>query len=78
VNANDRSIAAAGHRAQDEPAASDEKHRALFTTRRRGIGLGLAVSRNLVEANGGRIEVESREGEGTSFTILLPAGEVLA
>jgi signal transduction histidine kinase len=44
----------------------------LFTTKERGVGLGLTICRNLTEANGGRIEVESRQGEGTTFTVLLP------
>jgi PAS domain S-box-containing protein len=44
----------------------------LFTTKARGIGLGLVVCRNLTEANGGRIEVESEPGTGTVFTVRLP------
>lgn len=44
----------------------------LFTTKSRGIGLGLAISRKLVEANRGRILVRSEEGEWTRFTISLP------
>lgn len=47
----------------------------LFTTKAKGIGLGLVVCKNLIEANGGRIGVESRVGEGTRFMIALPAGE---
>ena len=45
----------------------------LFTTKAKGIGLGLTVCRNLTEANGGAIEVASRCGEGTTFTVRLPA-----
>ncbi len=37
-----------------------------------GSGLGLAIVRGLVEANGGRVRVESRPGQGTSFVVELP------
>jgi signal transduction histidine kinase len=46
----------------------------LFTTKPKGVGLGLVVCRNLVEANGGRIGVESEQGVGTTFTVALPVG----
>ena len=44
----------------------------LFTTKPRGVGLGLAISRNLVEANGGRLAIESVEGQGTTAAMTLP------
>jgi PAS domain S-box-containing protein len=44
----------------------------LFTTKSKGQGLGLAVCKRLVEAHGGSIEVKSKVGEGTTFTIDLP------
>ena len=44
----------------------------LFTTKPKGIGLGLAISKRLVEQNGGAIEVASRVGEGATFTVKIP------
>jgi signal transduction histidine kinase len=44
----------------------------LFTTKVRGIGLGLAVSRKLVENNGGRIGVRNEAAGGATFTVHLP------
>jgi signal transduction histidine kinase len=44
----------------------------LFTTKAKGIGLGLAYSKKLVEINGGEIAVESQVGDGTVFMMTLP------
>jgi signal transduction histidine kinase len=47
--------------------------RGRFATVFKGLGLGLWVSHNIIEGHGGHIEVESKVGEGTTFTISLPA-----
>jgi signal transduction histidine kinase len=44
----------------------------LFTTKAKGTGLGLAVCKRLVEAHGGEITFSTKEGVGTTFTVLMP------
>jgi len=44
----------------------------LFTTKPKGIGLGLAMSKSIMERHGGDIGVKSKEGKGTTFTLSLP------
>lgn len=46
----------------------------FFTTKEKelGTGLGLSLCKRLIEANAGKIEVESKVGEGTTFTIMIP------
>ncbi|MDQ3472221.1 MAG: HAMP domain-containing histidine kinase [Acidobacteriota bacterium] len=46
------------------------------TTKRRGVGLGLYTCREVVRANGGAIEVDSREGAGTTFRVVLPSAAI--
>ncbi|HEX9186302.1 MAG TPA: ATP-binding protein [Vicinamibacteria bacterium] len=46
---------------------------AFFTTREGGTGLGLPIARRIVEAHGGTLDLQSREGEGTLATLSLPA-----
>jgi signal transduction histidine kinase len=46
----------------------------LFTTKAKGIGLGLAISRRIVEAHGGSITVQSKTGEGSCFRVKIPIG----
>jgi len=43
----------------------------LFTTKAKGIGLGLAVCRTIIERHQGQIEAESKVGKGTTFTVKL-------
>ncbi len=55
------------------PAARVDKiFNAFYTTRERGTGLGLALAQQIVNAHGGRLEVESIEGKGTAFRLVLP------
>jgi signal transduction histidine kinase len=46
----------------------------FFTTKEKGhgVGLGLAISKGIVERHRGRIDVESKPGQGTKFTVTLP------
>ena len=44
----------------------------LFTTKAKGMGFGLAISKRLIEAHGGNVSVQSELGKGTTFTITIP------
>jgi hypothetical protein len=44
----------------------------FFTTKAKGMGLGLAICKRIVEAHGGSISVESTVGRGTTFTVIIP------
>ena len=68
-------------RVEDTGSGIPEEHLArLFDrfwqarrTDRRGLGLGLAIVKGIVEAHGGRIDVASRLGEGSTFSFAVPA-----
>jgi PAS domain S-box-containing protein len=47
----------------------------FYTTKKKGSGLGLMIVQRIVRAHGGKIEVESRVGQGTTFRIWLPSHE---
>jgi signal transduction histidine kinase len=58
-------------------AAEDQERifRPFFTTKRKGHGLGLAISQNILLEHGGRISARNREGErGAVFELLIPLG----
>ena len=47
----------------------------FFSTKKNGTGLGLAVSYGIVQKHGGNIQVSSRLGEGTQFTVEIPVSK---
>jgi len=63
-----------------EPEDRERIFEAFFRSRRAaerdptGVGLGLRIVRHIMDAHGGRVEVESEPGRGSTFTLVFPLG----
>ncbi|MCG8429536.1 MAG: PhnD/SsuA/transferrin family substrate-binding protein [Chromatiales bacterium] len=62
---------------KDSGEGISDEHKArlfdpFFTTKSEGMGLGLSLSQSIIASNHGRIQVESKHGQGTTFTIEMP------
>ncbi len=58
-----------------QPEELDRLFEPFYTTKPHGMGLGLAISRSIIEAHGGRLWGESQRGRGAVFSFRLPAAE---
>lgn len=54
------------------PEMKEKIFDALFSTKRNGLGMGLAISRTIVENHGGRLRLEKRSGAGANFVFNIP------
>jgi len=56
-----------------KPEERDRLFEAFYTTKPHGMGMGLAISRSIIEAHAGRLRAETNRGSGATFLISLPA-----
>ena len=54
------------------PASADRFFESFYTTKPEGVGIGLSVSRSIVEANGGRLWATANDGPGATFVFSIP------
>src|SRR5260370_22436894 len=67
---------------QDSGGGVDPKHssrmfEAFYTTKAQGIGMGLTISRSIIEAHGGQLWAVANDGPGSTFCFTLPIDEVV-
>jgi two-component system NtrC family sensor kinase len=75
ADANGITITVADDGAGIDPANQARLFRPYFTTKKQGTGLGLFVTRKIVESHGGKIECDSAPGRGTRFLVSLPLNQ---
>jgi signal transduction histidine kinase len=56
-----------------DPSESNNLFNAFFTTKSGGLGMGLAISRSIIEAHGGRLWARPTQNHGATFEFTLPA-----
>lgn len=61
-----------------DPSSASRLFDAFYTTKPSGTGIGLAISRSIVEAHGGRLWVETNQPQGAVFRFTVPAGPASA
>jgi signal transduction histidine kinase len=75
VHAEEVTVAFADSGMGVEPEKLEKVFEPFFTTKSGGLGLGLALTRKIIEEHGGRIEFDSRFGEGSLVTLHLPLSQ---
>jgi signal transduction histidine kinase len=61
-----------------EPQGADRLFDAFYTTKSSGMGIGLSVSRSIIESHEGRLWATSNDGPGTTFSFSIPSGPLTA
>jgi PAS domain S-box-containing protein len=59
-----------------DPTLLERVFEAFYTTKSRGVGMGLSICRSIIDAHGGRLWAEANEPRGTIFQFTLPAAQV--